>query len=88
MPNVSRVRAWAVVVGLCALLAVMAGPSPEASGRTPGPPTPQAAAKPAGQPAPELVLGPADRDVQVREGLVVGLLGTLGRSAVPLDLLA
>ena len=92
MANVSRVRMLGVVMGTCALLAVMAGPSPEASGQAPGPPTAQAPvqapAKPEGPPAPELVLGPADRDVQIREGLVVGLLGTLARSAVPSDLLA
>jgi hypothetical protein len=78
--KVSRVRAWAVVVGICSLLASVAGPSPQASM--------QGTAPQAGQPAPALEIGPADRDVQIREGLVVGLLGTLARNAVPSDLLA
>jgi dienelactone hydrolase len=42
----------------------------------------------AGKPAPEIVLRATDREVQIREGLVAGLTGTLGRSAVAPDVLA
>jgi len=42
----------------------------------------------AGKAAPETVLAAAATAVQIREGLVVGLLGSLGRSAVAPDLLA
>jgi dienelactone hydrolase len=50
----------------------------------PAPQAPQAT----GKPAPEIALAAAATEVQIREGLVVGLLGTLGRSAVAPDLVA
>ena len=42
----------------------------------------------AGKPSPEITLGATASEIQIREGLVVGLLGSLGRSAVAPDLLA
>ena len=48
----------------------------------------QAPASVPARPAPEIVLPPAASELQIREGLVVGLLGMYGRSAVPTDLLA
>ncbi len=40
------------------------------------------------RPAPETVLPSAATEVLIKEGLVIGLLGSYGRSAVPSDLLA
>jgi dienelactone hydrolase len=50
--------------------------------QTPAPPATE------GRPAPEATLAATATELQLREGLVVGLLGTYGRSAVPSDFLA
>ena len=55
---------------------------------SPGSPRSSVAVTLAGQAAPEIALAAAATEVQIREGLVAGLLGSLGRSAVAPDLLA
>ena len=71
-------RVLAVVITL-----FPAGLAAVAAGRQAAP-----AAQPAGRLVPELALAAAASEVQIREGLVVGLLGSYGRSAVPTDFLA
>ncbi len=76
MAKKTTTRAWALAAAVSVLLAVGSEV------------TPRALVPAQGQSAPETVLGSTDREVQIRDGLVVGLLGTLARSAVPTDLLA
>ena len=42
----------------------------------------------AGKPAPEIALAATTTEVAIRSGLVAGLMGSYGRSAVPSDFLA
>ena len=72
----SRVLPMLIAVFLAGLAAIGAGRQ--------GTPASQAA----GRPTPELALASAASDIRIHEGLVAGLIGTYGRSAVPTDFLA
>jgi dienelactone hydrolase len=70
-------------VTIVTLLAAVAGRQGAATAQKPA-----AAAQAPGKPAPELLLAAAARELVIREGLAVGLVGSYARSAVPTDLLS
>jgi dienelactone hydrolase len=76
MPRSIRPSAIAFAIVLAALAAPAAGPQPASPGQV------------VGRPAPEAALAAQAKELQIREGLVVGLLGSYGRNAVPTDFLA
>ena len=82
MTQASRARITLATVALAAFLFTAAGRSAQQS-PAPAQPVPQP-----GRPVPETILAATSTEVQLRAGLAVGLLGTLGRSAVPSDFLA
>jgi len=77
----SRPRITLATIALAAILFTVAGRSAQQN-PAPAQPAPQP-----GRPVPETVLAATATEVQFRAGLAVGLLGSLGRSAVPSDFL-